>query len=70
MTGAEFKALIPDNAPCVWVGTCPVEAGDVVVDKDGDIMIAAFEDDEDEIEGEESEDEEFDDEDDEDEDDE
>jgi hypothetical protein len=55
MTGAEFKALIPDTGT-VYIDGLPIETSDVEIDEEGDILIMSpeeddegeFEDDEDE----------------------
>jgi hypothetical protein len=56
MTGAEFKALIPDTGK-VYVDGFPIEPDDVEIDQDGDVLIASPEADEFE-DGEEQDDEE------------
>lgn len=53
MTGAEFKALIPDTGK-VYVMGYPVKSGDVQIDNDGDVLIDV-EPEEDEFEDEEDE---------------
>lgn len=49
MTGAEFKALIPDTGKVYVMGVL-LEAGDCEIDSEGDIIIDISEDDDDEEE--------------------
>jgi hypothetical protein len=55
MTGAEFKALIPDTGT-VYIDGSPIQSSDVEIDEEGDILIMApEEDDEGEFESEDDE---------------
>jgi hypothetical protein len=56
VTGAEFKALIPDTGT-VYIDGLPIESSDVEIDEAGDTLIMSPEEDEDEGEFESEEDE-------------
>ena len=54
MTGAEFKAMIPDNAT-IYVDGSEIFAEDVDIDKDGDVHVYTADEEEKEFEDEDDE---------------